>query len=308
MVVIFAQENSIYKSNLLRKVIMDLFKKEEVIVTYPESIHIFKNEKKCILIVDCVDASLYYDKISEINCKTICAVSLVNPKLLNLIRENFYFLVKPFDNLEESIIKYWLMKCLLNEYPLKPNLKKYPKSFLINHARIYEGSYQNYDHEHPIRVGKLAYLLAHKYGLSKEECDELLCFATIHDIGKMFIPLGILYKPGILSYGEFEIIKTHIYKGYEICKFFFDGQANPEISKTVLTHHKNFNKTGYPEEVKESSIYNDIVKVADVFDAITNERSYKEIYSIEKAISFIKENTGTMFNPQIVEILLSVIK
>jgi len=158
---------------------------------------------------------------------------------------------------------------------------------------------------HVKRVAKISHLLAIKYGLDEEEAMRLEMASPMHDIGKVAIPDEILLKPGRLSKEEFEIIKTHSTIGYDILKC---GQR--EILKTAsiiaYEHHERWDGMGYPRGLKGDKIhiYGRITAIADVFDALTYKRVYKEPWPVDKAIEFIKEGSGLQFDPKLVDIFL----
>jgi len=131
--------------------------------------------------------------------------------------------------------------------------------------------------------------------------------APLHDVGKIYISDTILLKPGKLTPEEFEIMKTHSEKGAEIIQESL-GKLEEEnyisIAKNIaLYHHERFDGTGYPKKLKgeEIPLCARILAIADVYDALRSERTYKPPYDKEKAIGIIKEESGTHFDPEIVE-------
>jgi len=158
---------------------------------------------------------------------------------------------------------------------------------------------------HVKRVAKISYLLAIKYGLDEEEARRLEMASPMHDIGKVAILDDILLKPSRLAKDEFEIMKKHTIIGYDILK---SGQR--EILKTASIiareHHERWDGTGYPRGLKgeEIHIYGRITAIADVFDALTYKRVYKQPWPVDKAIEFIKEGSGSQFDPKLVNIFL----
>jgi putative two-component system response regulator len=124
----------------------------------------------------------------------------------------------------------------------------------------------------------------------------------MHDIGKIGIPDAILQKKGPLTPQEFDIMKNHPRIGAGIFKSAQTPlyQACRAIS---LTHHEKWDGAGYPQGLKgeEIPLYGRITAVADVFDALTSERYYKPAYNLEKALLIMRENTGTHFDPKVME-------
>ncbi|MEQ8171391.1 MAG: HD domain-containing phosphohydrolase [Candidatus Eremiobacterota bacterium] len=159
--------------------------------------------------------------------------------------------------------------------------------------------------QHLKRVSVYSRIIAEKYGLSEEDLDNIEIGAPLHDIGKIGIPDNILLKTEKLTAEEYEIIKKHPSIGYEILK-----ESRSPYLKTAalicLKHHEYFDGTGYPNGLKgeDIHIYGRIVALADVFDALTSKRSYKEPFSIEKTVEMIKSKSGTQFDPKVVDAFL----
>lgn len=160
--------------------------------------------------------------------------------------------------------------------------------------------------QHIKRVAEFSRLLAHYTDYLTEE-DETIIFhaAPMHDIGKIAIPKSILHKPGRLTEEEFQIMKTHTTKAKE---FFRNSQRRLLKAASIIAHehHEKWNGTGYPRGLKgeDIHIYGRIVALADVFDALTHKRQYKDEWDIEKAIEYIKDHDGTQFDPKLVKIFL----
>jgi len=170
---------------------------------------------------------------------------------------------------------------------------------------------------HLDRMGHYAELIAQrtaaKLGLSDEYVEYVFQYAPLHDIGKVAVPDNILLKPGKFVPEEFEAMKTHVAKGVEI----IDGmvrdhglEALPHrdlLRNVVSCHHENFDGTGYPHQFSGTGIPLEgrIVAVADVFDALTSKRPYKEAWTNEAAAAFLREQAGRKFDPGCVEALLA---
>lgn len=161
---------------------------------------------------------------------------------------------------------------------------------------------------HIERVASYAKIIAQKKGMSKEEIEIIFNAAPLHDIGKIGIPDYILEKKDFLSNHEFEIIKTHTHIGANII-----GETNInflKIAKIIaLEHHEKWDGSGYPYGLKkeEINIYARIISIVDVFDALTSKRSYKNKWGIKKTLKWIKNHSGTYFDPEIVNIFLDSI-
>ncbi len=162
---------------------------------------------------------------------------------------------------------------------------------------------------HVSRVAKVSYILAIAYGLDEEIAKRIEMASPMHDIGKVAISDTILLKPDKLTFEEFEIMKEHASIGYNILSC---GQR--EILKTASIiaheHHEKWDGTGYPRGLKgeEIHIYGRITAIADVFDALTYKRVYKEAWSQEQAFEFIQSQKGKAFDPQFVDIFFNNIE
>ena len=165
----------------------------------------------------------------------------------------------------------------------------------------------SYTSGHSERVSNLAEQIARYMGLSKKVIADIKIAALIHDIGKIGIEDSILNKPGNLNSKELEQIKRHPVIGSEIIE---EIQFSKTIVDAVLYHHCNYDGTGYPsdEEVQVMQpLPASILAIADAFDAMTSNRPYRKKMSKDKALGIIKENSGTQFNPIVVEAFLSMI-
>jgi putative nucleotidyltransferase with HDIG domain len=133
-----------------------------------------------------------------------------------------------------------------------------------------------YTYSHLINVSVYAMLLAKWMGLSKKQMKDIVMAGLLHDIGKSQIPTEILNKKGPLTENEFEIMKRHTVYGYEIIKN--NNDISMDVKRAVIMHHEKENGTGYPFGIKgnQKNLYSKILTVADIFDAITSERVYRE--------------------------------
>ncbi|BDQ38658.1 two-component system response regulator [Pseudodesulfovibrio nedwellii] len=158
---------------------------------------------------------------------------------------------------------------------------------------------------HVIRMSKVAEILARGLGLENEMCERILHASPMHDVGKIAIPDAILLKPGPLDKAEWEIMKGHTTFGSDIM-----GDHPSDVilmaSELALCHHEWWNGNGYPNGLKGENIplCARIATVSDVFDALMSHRPYKEPWPVEKAVAYIKESSGTQFDPTVVEVFL----
>jgi len=161
---------------------------------------------------------------------------------------------------------------------------------------------------HIIRMSKMSAALAKAVGMSDHECELVLNASPMHDIGKLGIPDSVLLKPGKLDAEEWEVMQTHAAIGAEIL-----SGGNSELLEQArliaLTHHEKWDGSGYPKGLKgeEIPLVGRIVALADVYDALTSERPYKKAWSSEKAVSYIKDMSGTQFDPKLVEKFIEIL-
>ncbi|NOR45392.1 MAG: HD domain-containing protein [Candidatus Delongbacteria bacterium] len=132
--------------------------------------------------------------------------------------------------------------------------------------------------------------------------DLLRMAAMLHDVGKVAISDTILKKPAKLTKDEFEVMKTHTTLGAEL---FFDKESRfDEVASNIaLSHHENWNGTGYPlhPQKEDISIFGRIVSVADVYDALSSKRVYKDAWKEEDVLAEIRKMSGIKFDPEVVD-------
>ncbi len=162
--------------------------------------------------------------------------------------------------------------------------------------------------KHTSRVASYSIAIAEKLGLPQEDIQILKQASALHDIGKMGIKDKILLKPGKLTDEEYGEMKHHSEIGYMMLK-----ESKNRILQTgaliSYQHHEKFNGTGYPKGLKgeEIHIFARITALADVFDAITSVRCYKDAWPVEKSVDLIRSESGKHFDPDVVNAFLAVI-
>lgn len=172
--------------------------------------------------------------------------------------------------------------------------------------------------EHITNINRITELLllqlmekTSKYGLTKKDAYLISTASALHDIGKVEIDSRILNKPGRLTPEEFEVIKTHTVAGAEIIDKIHKYSNEPLVKyahEICLYHHEKYDGKGYPCGLKgdDIPISAQVVSLADVYDALTAKRPYKEAFSSEKAIQMILNGECGQFNPLLVECLLEI--
>ncbi|CCG09448.1 HD-GYP domain-containing protein [Pararhodospirillum photometricum] len=159
---------------------------------------------------------------------------------------------------------------------------------------------------HIQRMASYSHLIARHLGLPEGFCDLILRASPMHDVGKLGVPDAILLKPGRLTADEFTVMKNHTTIGHAI----LSGSESDLIqlgAEIALTHHEKVDGTGYPYGVSGEalSLPGRIVAVADVFDALTNERPYKRAWRLDQARQFLVEGRGSHFDPLCVDAFLA---
>jgi PAS domain S-box-containing protein len=160
---------------------------------------------------------------------------------------------------------------------------------------------------HSIRVTEMTLRLGRLLGVRDVEEVHLRRGSLLHDMGKIGIPDAILLKPGPLTAEEWEVMRTHPVRAYEMLA------PIPYLSKALEIphcHHEKWDGSGYPRGLKgeEIPLSARIFAVVDVYDALTSDRPYRPAWTKEKALDHIREQTGKHFDPQVVEAFLSNIK
>ncbi len=161
---------------------------------------------------------------------------------------------------------------------------------------------------HIERIGRFSTLLAEAVGMSPEFCRRISHAAPLHDVGKVAIPDSILLKPGSLTPEERAIVQTHTEEGHRLLR----GSSSSilDMGATIaLSHHERWDGAGYPRGLAAESIPIEgrIVAIADVFDALTSHRVYREAFSVERAVEMMLEQAGRHFDPVLLHTFMDVL-
>jgi putative two-component system response regulator len=160
--------------------------------------------------------------------------------------------------------------------------------------------------EHTLRVARYSRIIAEQLGLPARLCRDIYLAAPLHDVGKVAIPDNILLKPGKLTEEEMTVIRTHATIGEKIL-----ANSSCELiqlgAQIAAGHHERWDGAGYPNGLRADAIpvAARVVAVADVFDALTTRRPYKEPMPLDVARNYLVENQGRQFDPACVEAFLS---
>lgn len=168
-------------------------------------------------------------------------------------------------------------------------------------------SYDNYTYNHSVNVDILSVILGVALGMRDDELKKLSQAALLHDLGKTCVPIEIIDKPGKLTPEEYAEIQKHPLYGYNLLK------GNHDIASVtrnaIYSHHENEDGTGYPRHLKGDKIHQfaKIIHIADVYDALTTKRVYKDAMNPADALEYLMANTGSMFDKEMVTTFLEYI-
>lgn len=164
-----------------------------------------------------------------------------------------------------------------------------------------------YTNGHSTRVAEYTALLAKELGYDDETVEKYYNIALLHDIGKIGIPAEVLNKPGKLTDEEFKIIKSHSAQGFKVLK---DISIMPELAIGAGAHHERPDGKGYPKGLSGDEVPRvaQIIGVADTFDAMYSDRPYRKRMNFDKAVSIIKEVSGTQLYPDVVDAFVRLVE
>jgi PAS domain S-box-containing protein len=158
---------------------------------------------------------------------------------------------------------------------------------------------------HHQRVTQLACAIAEEMGLTEERIEGLRVAGTLHDIGRIGVPIQILSKPSQLAEIELAMVKTHPQVGYDLLRTI---EFPWPVAPILLQHHERMDGSGYPKGLVGESILLEarILGVADVVEAMTCRRSYRSALGVDKALGEISRNSGVLYDPGVVEACLKL--
>jgi putative two-component system response regulator len=237
------------------------------------------------------------------------------------------FISKPVDKMEllarvRSLLKVKAYNDLLNNYrkelksevtkrteELKRALEKIKAASLETIYRLTMASeYKDTDTgAHIKRMSRYSAAVARRMGLTEETVATILYAAPMHDLGKVGIPDKILLKPAMLDTAEWEIMKQHSVIGANILKG--SDAEFIRLGKIIArSHHEKWDGNGYPDGLagKDIPIAGRITAIADVFDALTSKRPYKEPFPVENALFIIRNESGSHFDPDVVDAFFAI--
>ena len=208
--------------------------------------------------------------------------------------------------------KYYIEESLRNDIQSKEDLKQ-----TIQALKSVSNYRDNETGAHLERMSRFARIIAQKisseYSLSNDFIENIYAYSPLHDVGKISIPDRILFKNGKLTEAEFAEMQMHPVLGENILRDVYQAKTNKYpmeefklICNIIRYHHERIDGTGYPDQLRGNNIPLEarITTVADVFDALTSERPYKQAWPIEKTLDYLKKNSATMFDAKMVQTLI----
>jgi len=218
------------------------------------------------------------------------------------------FLIKPISNTREIpiIIERNLERCRLERQRITEN----KNAILLETIQALVAAIdakQHYTAEHSHRVTRLALALGDAIALAPDERYILRLAAQMHDIGKIAIPDNILNKPGPLTEEEREYIHSHPDRGVQIISPISDLAP---VASIIRHHHEHMDGNGYPDGLCGEAIppLSRVISIADAYEAMTSDRTYRRGFSPEEAIRRLQEAAGTQLDPELVPIFIRVVK
>ena len=209
-----------------------------------------------------------------------------------------------FVTLNESVSFYIRRKTLKLEERNHENMT-FIKEITEAFAKVIDIK-DSYTNGHSTRVANYTTMLAKELGYNDDQVEKFYRIALLHDIGKIGVPAEVLNKSGKLTDEEFEIIKSHTTKGYEVLK---EISIMPDLAAGAQSHHERPDGKGYPNGLKGNEIPRaaQIIAVADCFDAMYSNRPYRKRMNFDKAVSIIREVSGTQLTSDVVDAFLRLV-
>lgn len=225
------------------------------------------------------------------------------------ITEPYGYLIKPFNdrelhaNIEMAFYKHNVEKRLRESHQRLNKVLEQTINALVLAIEMRD----SYTAGHQRRVSDLSNLIATEMNLSQEKIDAVTFAAMLHDIGKIHIPISVLNNSNKLSDKDKMMIRNHPKIGYSIIK---DIDFNWPIADIILQHHEKLDESGYPYGLKGEEIMLEarILCVADVIEAMVNNRPYRPSLGLKEAIKELQKNKGELYDEKVVDICITLFK
>lgn len=173
------------------------------------------------------------------------------------------------------------------------------QSVMLSMHQLYK--YHKYTYSHCVNVGIISTYIGAKLNYSKKELIQVSTAGMLHDIGKKYIPISILDKEEKLTYDEYNIIRNHPKSGYKMIK---DLNGISGLSKVaVLDHHERCDGSGYPRGLvcNDISTFGKVIAVADTYDAMTSDRSYRKAFSPSETVEYLMGDGGKLYDFKVID-------
>lgn len=253
--------------------------------------------------------------LAEIPILMVTALDDRESKLTGIKAGADDFLSKPFDSMEllariQTILRLNRYRHIVEQ---RDELEKAHRDLIISYDKTIEGWVNALDlrdketEGHSIRVTQMAVRFAYKLGIPESEIESLRRGAILHDIGKLGVPDAILFKPAPLTAEEWAVMRKHTANAYE-------WLSGIEFLKPALEipycHHEKWDGSGYPRGLKgeEIPMAARMFAIIDVWDALLSDRPYRPAMDESTVIEYIRKNSGSHFDPSLVEVFISLLK
>jgi putative two-component system response regulator len=214
--------------------------------------------------------------------------------------EVFRFIIKPWQN----DLMIGVVRDALEQYRIVESLKSSDEKSILSLAEAVELK-DGYTRGHCERVAEYSLAIATELNLNDETMKAIRYGSWLHDCGKIGVPGEILNKKSMLDPDEFEIIKSHPKWGADVAK---KAAMSQLVINIIHHHHERYDGSGYPAGLREEEIPFEarIVTVADVYDALTTDRPYRNSYPVDKAIKIMRVMRGSVFDPDVLDLFLDI--
>ncbi len=272
-----------------------------------EALSHFRNEEIAVIVSDNQMPGMsgleLLSRVREISPDTIKILMTGHDDLVTAVDainrdEVFRFVIKPWDG--EILMQ--IVQEGMNRYMIVQGMREKNESNLLSLAQTIELK-DHYTQGHCESVARYALMIGTTLNLDEETLKLLRYGSWLHDCGKIGVPEKILNKRGQLSENEYETIKHHPRWGADVA---LQAELPSEIVNIILRHHERFDGSGYPSGLEGTDIPHEarIVTIADVYDALTTDRPYREGFDTAKALGIMQKMKGIIFDPDLLDIFL----
>jgi putative nucleotidyltransferase with HDIG domain/PAS domain S-box-containing protein len=219
----------------------------------------------------------------------------------------------PLTNKDETLFLFIggegkdLLEPLAKNDPYDPGSVKKAKEEFIALLFASATSCEPETSKHALRVMRIAELLAKKIELSEDKTDNIRTAALLHDMGKLVVDPGVLFKAGKLKRKEFEHIKKHLSWGADLLRLIYFLK---DVVTVMYSHHESYNGRGYPNGTRGETIpiESRVLSIADVYEALTADRPYREAFSREEALAIMEYEKGRKLDPKLTDIFIGMVR